>query len=756
MATTTDPNSLQCQLCSNLYTDPLMLSCLHSFCKKCLSTAGEQQGVSDGQLKCSTCKTNSIIPLDGVSAFPQNLWLAHQVEVAQYTKKMHSGNSIPCERCVKRNSGSAVVFCCQCCLCLCQSCKEDHQWWRETVQHKLVPVGEGKKTEKYGNNMPQIAHKPMYCSMHTDEKLKFYCQNCEILSCRDCILLKHSNHKISHHGEVVEEARSKISNNFKGCTEVIESLDNAISNGEKVIQRIKTRKQEIDGEIEKAFSAFKTALAERRKALLNDADEIANSKIICVQLESFQKLKDELEFAYHFAQDSLETHKTMELLSTKKTIVQRLKQCMTEFQQMSCDIKEDDIFKACCDTAPVLESISKFGAILEIEPSLVSIEFGLAIPLATVGKERKFKLALPDSKIDPFKSRTPIQANLMNLHDRTKQKVVISAGEKGTATLSCIPDKVGEYQLSVCIGGIHIQNSPYQIQVKQQRNYSSPQCNFTVNRAVQGVAIHTNGDVYVSDTGGNYSSPQCNFTVNRAVQGVAIHTNGDVYVSDTGGYISLFNANGTLQKNIGSPGAGNGQLQSPFGLTITGDILYVVDSGNNRVQKFTIAGEYIGQFGQGQLSGPWGITHNGKGQLLVADYNNQRVQIFNANNGSLIQTISCGSYNPSDVAVDNEGNIHVTYYNGHIVQKFSHDGKAITTYANPNGYFQYPQGIAIDDLGFCFITGQYSSQFYLHVLDSTCNQVNRLSGFSNPQGVAIDKEGYIYIATYGNNRVVKY
>ena len=168
----------------------------------------------------------------------------------------------------------------------------------------------------------------------------------------------------------------------------------------------------------------------------------------------------------------------------------------------------------------------------------------------------------------------------MNLHDRMKQKVVISAGEKGTATLSCIPDKVGEYQLSVCIGGINIQNSPYRIQVKQQHNYSS-------------------------------LSPLCYFTVNRYVQGVAIHTNGDVYVSDYGGYISLFNANGTFQKKIGSPGSGNGQLQSPFGLMITGDILYVVDSGNNRIQMFTIAGEYIGQFGQGQLSGPWGITHNG-------------------------------------------------------------------------------------------------------------------------------------------------
>ena len=106
----------------------------------------------------------------------------------------------------------------------------------------------------------------MFCSLHTDEKLKFYCKDCEMLSCRDCILLNHSNHTKRSHNEIKEEARSEIRDNFKGCTEVIESLDNAISNGEKVIQRIKTRKQEIDGEIEKAFSAFKTALAETQSS----------------------------------------------------------------------------------------------------------------------------------------------------------------------------------------------------------------------------------------------------------------------------------------------------------------------------------------------------------------------------------------------------------------------------------------------------------------------------------------------------------
>ena len=50
-------------------------------------------------------------------------------------------------------------------------------------------------------------------------------------------------------------------------------------------------------------------------------------------------------------------------------------------------------------------------------------------------------------------------------------------------------------------------------------------------------------------------------------------------------------------------------------------------------------GEYLGKF-DGQFSNPQGITHDGKGQILVADYNNKRVQIFKAD-GSFVQSINC-------------------------------------------------------------------------------------------------------------------
>ena len=247
-----------------------------------------------------------------------------------------------------------------------------------------------------------------------------------------------------------------------------------------------------------------------------------------------------------------------------------------------------------------------------------------------------------------------------------------------------------------------------------------------------------------------------------------MHSNGDVYISDNQGYVNIFDEAGSRKSTFGSPGSGQAQFQNPFGLTIYNGVLYVVDQGNNRIQKFTLSGEYIGEFGsngsrESQLSGPQGISHDGKGNILVADSNSRKVKVF-ITEGSIVKAIEC-SGTPSDVAVDNEGNIHATISDQHNVQVFSPSGVAIKVYSNTSGNFQNPQGIAIDDRGYRFITAQYyqynqityvdsySTQYYLHILDTNGQQLNLLSAFNQPMGVALDKHSSIYIA---NQRVLQY
>ena len=196
MANTLESNitDATCQLCNELYTDPLLLPCLHSFCKKCLVKFKEKQEVSDATITCPSCDEVAIVPSNSVLAFPQNFWLAHHAEEERCREKLSGKEDILCERCVpeQANSSAAVVFCCECCEFLCATCKKDHQRWRATVRHELMEVGEMRRI--MANKKFSIPRKERYCSRHTKEVLSFYCKTCEEIICRNCVILNHKDH----------------------------------------------------------------------------------------------------------------------------------------------------------------------------------------------------------------------------------------------------------------------------------------------------------------------------------------------------------------------------------------------------------------------------------------------------------------------------------------------------------------------------------------------------------------------------------
>lgn len=37
--------------------------------------------------------------------------------------------------------------------------------------------------------------RPMFCDIHKQEPLKLFCETCDLLTCRDCQLVKHKDHK---------------------------------------------------------------------------------------------------------------------------------------------------------------------------------------------------------------------------------------------------------------------------------------------------------------------------------------------------------------------------------------------------------------------------------------------------------------------------------------------------------------------------------------------------------------------------------
>jgi len=87
----------------------------------------------------------------------------------------------------------------------------------------------------------------------------------------------------------------------------------------------------------------------------------------------------------------------------------------------------------------------------------------------------------------------------------------------------------------------------------------------------------------------------------------------------------------TSECRSGIAGSGEGQFNNPGYLAIDAvGNLWVADQGNNRVQELSPSGQYITHFGSagsgaGQFSSPQGIVVSG-GQGYVVDSGNNRVE----------------------------------------------------------------------------------------------------------------------------------
>ncbi len=91
----------------------------------------------------------------------------------------------------------------------------------------------------------------------------------------------------------------------------------------------------------------------------------------------------------------------------------------------------------------------------------------------------------------------------------------------------------------------------------------------------------------------------------------------------------------------------------------------VVDGLNNRVQRYTPEGGYLGGWGRpgtgdGELNMPWGVAVTAGGEVYVADWRNDRIQRFDADGRHLATLGSSGVGDgqfrrPAGVAVDDDG-----------------------------------------------------------------------------------------------------
>lgn len=224
----------------------------------------------------------------------------------------------------------------------------------------------------------------------------------------------------------------------------------------------------------------------------------------------------------------------------------------------------------------------------------------------------------------------------------------------------------------------------------------------------------------------------------------------------------------TAVQVVGAPGNAPGRLNRPRDIAAAPDgSIYVVDTDNHRIQHFSASGESLqvwGSFGDatigpaagGQFNQPWGIALGPDGSVYVADTWNHRVQKFTAEGEFLRMWGYFGQgeqpdafWGPRDVAVDAQGRVFITDTGNKRVVIFDEDGNYLGQFGSTGlepGQFDEPVGLALDADGLVYVADTWNQRIQVFQEEGANNFVP----FRNWElqawyGQSVDNKPYITV-----------
>lgn len=194
---------------------------------------------------------------------------------------------------------------------------------------------------------------------------------------------------------------------------------------------------------------------------------------------------------------------------------------------------------------------------------------------------------------------------------------------------------------------------------------------------------------------------------------ITVADNGMIYIADGAGHrIAVFDKDNQFVAHYGVPGRGEGKLDTPSGIVIVDDDLYVTDQTGPYIHILRPDGKFVRSVPAYQNpklppTQPWGIAHDPKlGRFYVTDQINHQVQVYDEklkfefafgtkydDAGKAIEPLELKF--PIGIEVSNDGSrivvvdgeAHVTFYDdtGTKVEQLGERGAGVGTFMYLNG-----------------------------------------------------------------------
>ena len=728
---------VSCPVCTNVYTDPKHLPCLHTFCLHCLK---HWHTTSHGRdtIRCPKCQAISRVPESGdLKDLPTSFYLNGLIDVLAI--KECKTSQVRCGNCDKKSAESSYCF--HCCVFWCDECIIGHNIIRSNKDHRVLALKDFQDKD-----YEDVMKRPAFCPKedHNKEELKYFCKDCETPVCQICVTIEHGGHNIKLIKEEAERQKTEIKSFIEKQRHNLEAKMNAVSRLDEECATLIQQGEDVKKEIQTFVDNLIAVIEANKKNIFVEVE-----KETCKSIESVTRLKTEIGRQMTAIKSSLEKAEKLFNRNTNAEIVQLKKSLDTIFKGVhqiepsDCDpelvahfvfVENYKLFNTVkTEDIGTLKKTTKAGH-CDIEGK--GLEEGIAL------RESHFTLTTKDSEGRPcYNEGDHVTVEIRDEQGREcTSEIEINDCKDGLYQVRYCPRDPGKCKVTVKVNGEHIGDSPFTVHVT--RFQFKPVLAFGIKGSSEEI----------------FSFPW----------GVAINAKDEIAVTDYCKHrVKIFNTEGNYLRSFGRHGTEEGEFQLPTGITYhnNGNI-FVADSGNCRIQIFSGKGEYVGSFCErgsldSQLYSPHGLSVDSDGNIIVADSGSGLIKIFSPNGNFLMKIGAQGSFTFPIHCIQYERYFIVSDYDEHCIKVFDRKGNFRYKFGKEgggDGELNGPRGLSVNKSGHLMVCDENNHRIQVFELNGKFLGKFRTRGanlgeFNHPNSIAVLRNGQIVVCDTRNHHI---
>ncbi|XP_020903826.1 E3 ubiquitin-protein ligase TRIM71 [Exaiptasia diaphana] len=734
---------LKCQICLETYKSPKVLPCLHTFCLQCLIKLCRPE---ERIIICPTCRCESQIPKDGVTAFSSNFFINNMLDFLYVAQS--SSKPVSCTNCEDKNT--ATSRCIECMEFLCQACVAAHHRTKLTKDHEVLALEElhGLKQE-----VQEKMHRPLLCGVHDTDILKYFCETCDEPVCRECLIIDHREHRYGYLKDVDKKHRSEVGVLVMNTKKKLSPLKEAIDSVKEMRKRVDCKAEELRQEIMRTTKRCLEVIQEREEELLTQVNNIhkMKTKTLDIQAEELEMMLGNLTSSIDFTENALRHGNEAEVMLVRKQMTARLQDL--NHVKLEYDPLEDEFIDYELKPDEFRNAIQKMGTVKMYHAyPRFCYATGVGLQRAKIGLEAVFLVTAKDRMNEIYSGGGEAMKVVVSPPEGDKYEGKVIDNLDGTYTVAYQPEERGTHEVAITLRNRNISGSPYSVNVTGRMDYGK-----------LGKMMRTFGTEGTG--GGEFNMPWA----------VAIdNDNGCFIITDCNNHrVQVFDFEGNFMFKFGTEGCDRGQFKNPRGVArFPNGQIVIADFNNHRVQIFNEDGRFIRKFGfygneeAGSMNHPCGVACAAGGMVLVSEQDNHRVQMFDGN-GDPVRKFGCQGFGrgqfiyPHHLCVNQRGSVAVADCVNDRVQIFDMEGNYLSSFGKEgtqNGLFDGPEGITYDDEDNMLVCDYHNHRVQIFnsegVFVSSFGQFGDEEGnFRNPCGIAVTSDGNVIVVDSGNHRI---